>query len=75
MLRNLVPHGDKLALVIDKPTLELLKIDADTPLEIATDGKKLTVIPVRDEKRREKLDMALENINRKYGPALKRLAD
>ncbi len=75
MIRNLVRHGDELALVIDKPILELLKIDADTPLEIATDGKKLDVIPVRDEKRRKKLMEEFEGFCDKYERMLTRLAD
>jgi antitoxin component of MazEF toxin-antitoxin module len=45
MIKKLVRHGNSLALVIDKPILELLKIDADTPLEIATDGRSLVVHP------------------------------
>ena len=75
MVRNLVRHGDGLALVIDKPILELLKIDADTPLEIATDGKKLDILPVRDEKRRKEFTEALAKANEEYGDMLKRLAD
>ena len=33
MNRTLVKHGNSLALVIDKPILEMLQITADTPLE------------------------------------------
>lgn len=45
MIKKLVRHGNSLALVIDKPILALLKIDANTPLEITTDGQALTVAP------------------------------
>lgn len=75
MVKHLVRHGNSLALVIDKPILELLHLDDETPLDISTDGKVLIVSPASDEKRRKKLDKALEKINRRYGPALKRLAD
>ena len=34
MNEQLIRHGNSLALVIDKPILELLQITADTPLEL-----------------------------------------
>jgi len=75
MIKRLTKHGNSLALVIDRPILELLKIDADTPLEISTDGQVLIVSPVRDAEHQEKFEKALEKVNRKYGRALKRLAE
>jgi antitoxin MazE len=75
MIKTLTRHGNSMALVIDKPVLELLKIDADTPLEISTDGNALVIEPVRDRKRREKFKKALESVNRRYGRALKKLAE
>lgn len=75
MIKKMTRHGNSLALVIDKPVLELLEIDADTPLEISTDGRMLMVSPVRDRKRRKKFEQALAKANRRYGRALKRLAD
>ena len=45
MLNKLTKQGTHLALVIDRPLLDLLKIDPETPLEISTDGKRLTVAP------------------------------
>ncbi len=38
MLKKLTKHGNSLALVIDRPILDLLKIDTETPLDISTDG-------------------------------------
>lgn len=75
MIKNLTKHGNSLALVIDRAILELLKIDGDTPLEISTDGEALVVSPVRDPKRRRKFEASLKKANRRYGRALKRLAD
>ena len=75
MVKKLTKHGNSLALVIDKPVLELLRIDVDTPLEISTDGSALVVAPVHDAKRRAKFEAALKKTNRKYGRALRRLAD
>ena len=74
MIKKLTRHGNSLALVIDKGVLDLLNIDDKTPLDISTDGKMLLISPVRDEKRRRQFEEALENVNKKYGRALKRLA-
>ena len=75
MVKTLTQHGNSLALVIDKPILELLKINADTPLEITTDGQSLVVSPARDQAEEATFKAALEDTNRKYGEMLKRLAD
>ncbi|MBI5885720.1 MAG: AbrB/MazE/SpoVT family DNA-binding domain-containing protein [Deltaproteobacteria bacterium] len=75
MIKKLTKHGNSMALVIDKGVLELLEIDDKTPLNISTDGKVLMISPVRDKKRRKEFEEALEKANRKYGRALKRLAN
>jgi antitoxin component of MazEF toxin-antitoxin module len=75
MIKKLTKHGNSMALVIDRPILELLKIDVETPLDISTDGQVLIISPVHDEKRREKFKKALDSTNRKYGRMLKRLAE
>ncbi len=51
MIKKMVSHGNSAALIIDKPILEILKIDMDTPLEVSTDGKNLIISPVQDAKR------------------------
>ncbi len=75
MIKKLSKHGNSLALVIDRSVLELLKIDESTPLEISTNGEALVVSPVRDAKRRKRFEQALAQTNRRYGKALKRLAE
>jgi antitoxin component of MazEF toxin-antitoxin module len=75
MVKNLTRHGNSLALVIDKGILELLGIEASTPLSITTDGKCLIITPVKDPKRRKKFRAVLEQVNKRYGRALKRLAE
>ena len=75
MVKHLTKHGNSLALVIDRGVLDLLEIDADTPLSVTTDGKCLIVTPVRDPKGEQRFRAALEEGNRRYGKMLKRLAD
>lgn len=75
MTKTLIRHGNSLALVIDKPILEMLDISADTPLEVTTNGDALLVSPVRDKARQKKLRVSLDKINRKFGDDLRRLAE
>ena len=74
MIKNLTRHGNSLALVIDKPILELLKIEPDTPLEIGTDGERLTITPVRDAARASRVRQGLDKIYARHAKALKGLA-
>lgn len=75
MIKKLTKHGNSLALVIDRGVLDLLDIDAETPLTIKTDGKCLIVTPVQDAARQKKFRAALEEGNRRYGRALRKLAE
>lgn len=75
MIKKLVSHGNSAALIIDKPILELLHVDMDTPLEIATDGKSLIISPVENDKREAKFKAALEKVNRRHTGSLRRLAE
>jgi len=75
MKKKLTKHGNSLALVIERSVLDLLKIDADTPLDISTDGQVLIITPIRKKEQNKKFLDALEKTNKKYGRMLKRLAD
>jgi antitoxin MazE len=74
MIKKLTKHGNSWALIIDKPVLELLNIDPEAPLEVSTDGQTLIISPAATPERRAKFEAALKKANRKFGPALKRLA-
>jgi len=56
MLKKPTKHGNSLALVIDRSILDLLKIDAETLLEISTDGKQLIVAPAKASARPKKFE-------------------
>ena len=75
MIKTLTRHGNSYALVIDKAILELLRITPETPLEITTDGQTLTIAPVRDPQRLRRFEAALRKTNRRYGRALRKLAE
>lgn len=75
MIKKLSKHGNSLALVIDRSILELLRIDEHTSLEVSTDGSALLVAPVSDKRRVKRFQQALASTNKRYGKALKRLAE
>jgi antitoxin component of MazEF toxin-antitoxin module len=73
VIKKLTRHGNSLALVIDRPILELLKVDPDTPLELATDGDVLIVRPLRDQGRRARFEAVLDAIGLQQDAALRGL--
>ena len=75
MQKNLVKHGNSMAMIIEKPILDLLGADADTPFDITTDGQVLVLSPVLDPKRKKAFHTAMEKANQKYAEDLKRLAE
>jgi len=74
MNKTLIKHGNSLALVIDKPILEMLQITAETPLELSTNGDAILIRPIRDRRRQRQLQTSLDKINQKFGDDLERLA-
>ena len=75
MVKKLTKHGNSLALVIDRPILDLLKIDPDTPLDVSTDGTHLIVAPAKPSGRRKKFEVAQEWAHKRYGKAFRKLAE
>jgi len=75
MVKKLTKHGNSLALVIDRPILDLLKIDHETPLDVSTDGRQLIIAPATASARRKKFDAAQEWAHKRYGNAFRKLAD
>ncbi len=74
MIKTLSKYGNSMALVIDKPILDLLKITPKTPIEITTDGKLLIINPIHDAKRQKQIKAAIKKGKSKYGRALANLA-
>lgn len=75
MIKNLTKHGNSLALIIDRPILELLDIGAETPVSISTDGISLFISPVRAiDPHKEKLAEIRNKVNKKYASTFANLA-
>ena len=75
MVKKLTRHGNSLALVIDRPILDLLKIDHETALDVSTDGKQLIIAPSKPSARRKKFDAVQEWAHKRYGKAFRKLAE
>ena len=75
MIKTLTKHGNSYAMVIDKPILELLKATPETPFEIISDGRSLVLTPVRDPKEEKKFGQALAMVHKRFGKAMKKLAE
>ena len=75
MVKKLTKHGNSLALVIDKPVLDLLGAGPETSFDITTDGHALVLVPIRDPGRIKAFKSALGKVNEKYPAALKKLAE
>jgi len=72
MRKKLSAVGNSYGLVIEKPILELLKIDRETDLEMTTDGMRLIIEPIRSTKKT--LRASAEKIMKKHNSTFKKLA-
>jgi antitoxin component of MazEF toxin-antitoxin module len=75
MMKKLIKHGNSLALVIEKPVLDLLGAGPETSFDITTDGHALVLVPIKDAKRQKSFKSALSKANEKYSRTLKKLAE
>jgi len=58
LIKKLSRQGNSSALIIDRTLLELMEIDADTPLKLRVKGRRLIVEPlgVKDKKPKTKAE-------------------
>lgn len=75
MVKKLTKHGNSYALVIDRPILGLLQATPETPFEILSDGRSLVLTPVRDPAEEKKFEDAVAMVHKRFGRAMKKLAE
>jgi antitoxin MazE len=75
MIKKLTRTGNSVAVVLDRPLLEATGIDADTPVEVSTDGDVIVITPRRDPERAEKLRAGMEKIHDRFAGVFRRLAE
>ena len=76
MPKKLTRHGNSLALIIDKPLLQLLNISEKTNLELLIEDGTLIVRPVKKQIKRSKdeIKRIAQEIIDEYADVFKKLA-
>jgi antitoxin component of MazEF toxin-antitoxin module len=79
MAKKLTKHGNSLALIIDKPILEILGINDTTDLEVVVTGDALIIKPKKrnldaQKKREESISKTAHDIMDKYKSVFEKLA-
>jgi len=76
MPKKLTRHGNSLALIIDKPLLQLLNISEKTNLELLIEDGTLIVRPVKKQTKRSKSEIKriAQEIIDEYADVFKKLA-
>ena len=79
MIKKLSKHGNSLAILIDKPILNLLNINEHTHINIKTDGVNIIIEPVRVQSsstisENAKVQELYEELVDKYNIVLKKLS-
>ena len=73
MQKKLSVVGNSLGLIIDRPVLELLRIDRETVLDVSTDGDALIIRPLRNA-RAERVRAASLRVSQRHAAAFEKLA-
>ena len=75
MKKRLTRTGNSVAIVLDKPLLEAVGVDAGSEVELSTNGDVIVITPVRDSRRRRKLEKILDELDEQYAGVFRRLAE
>jgi antitoxin MazE len=75
MVKTLTKHGNSYALIIDRAVLDLIQATPETPFEIVSDGRSLMLTPIRDPAKEKKFQAAVEKLHKRFGKAMKKLAE
>jgi len=75
MKKRLTRTGNSVAIVLDKPVLEAVGIEADSEVDVSTNGDVIVITPVRDAKRQRKLKKILDELDEQYAGVFRRLAE
>jgi antitoxin component of MazEF toxin-antitoxin module len=73
VIKQLTKIGNSMGVIIERPILDLLKIDRDTPLEIRTDGVSLIIRPVQADGA-DRIQDAAERVADDHAEAFEKLA-
>jgi antitoxin component of MazEF toxin-antitoxin module len=74
VIKKLSRLGNSSAFVVDRTMMQLMDIDADTPLRVTVEGRKLIIEPLSDAERAKKFNRVKAKVLRDNEEALRRLA-
>lgn len=75
LTKKLIRHGNRLALMFEKPIRDMLDINDNTMLRLHTDGESLILTPVSSEERSASIRAIGHKFSYKFPHAMKILAD
>jgi len=75
LIKKLTKHGNSLALVIDKPILDMLNIGHDTQVALTISNNGLTVTPVDEALHQKRFQEASDLVLEQHSSLFKRLAE
>lgn len=75
MIKKLTKTGNSQAMVFDRALIELMGIDEHTSLKIEMNGTQMTITPIKDADVQDQVTKLLERTNKRYGSALKKMAE
>jgi antitoxin component of MazEF toxin-antitoxin module len=75
MIKKLQKHGNRVALIIEKPVMQAMGITEETPLQVTVNGNALVVTPANVGVGQDRIKSTVKELRKRYGPMLKRLAD
>jgi antitoxin component of MazEF toxin-antitoxin module len=73
-IKHLTRQGNSLAIIIDRPILDLVDVNEQTPLKISVDGRKIILEPLRPEEVEQRFTTAAHKVEKRFGKMFKRLA-
>jgi antitoxin component of MazEF toxin-antitoxin module len=74
MVKKLARLGNSRAIIIDRPLMDLLGIDDETPLKMTVTGRKLTVEPLSKEEGDARFREIMHRTGKKNAELFRRLA-
>ncbi|MHA7813973.1 MAG: AbrB/MazE/SpoVT family DNA-binding domain-containing protein [Phycisphaerales bacterium] len=75
MIKKLTKAGNSQAMIFDRTLIELMGIDENTSLKIEMHGTQMTITPIKDADIEEQVAGLLQRTNKRYGAALKKMAE
>jgi antitoxin component of MazEF toxin-antitoxin module len=73
-IKHLTRQGNSLAVIIDRPILDMADINEQTPLKLNVDGRKIILEPLSEEEIERRFSASASKVERRFGRMFKNLA-